>query len=374
MLDTPKGITRGVMFDIMWSWMVTTRQWVAYITVRCGICVIQALPVETSWRMAAFAGWLASDVLRIRGEVVSENIRHAYPELQHEARAHMARQMWQSLFGMLVEIALLPRKVHRTNWRRYVRLTNPQLLMSRLLDDRPTILCSAHFGNFEVAGYVLGLLGFPTYTVARTLDNPFLDRYINRFRGLTGQHILPKSGGYEQIAEVLESHGTVTFLADQHAGSKGYWVEFFGRPASTHKAIAFFSLYHDAPLVIGYACRVGGPLEYELVTRVVVDPRDDVPHTCGARELTAWFTGEFEAFVRSAPQQYWWLHRRWKARRPPRRRVKKTQHTTDEIVAKLRQVDVQVGKGQKVAEVCNLLEITEETYRRWRQKCGRMLP
>ncbi|MEZ6071201.1 MAG: lysophospholipid acyltransferase family protein [Pirellulales bacterium] len=235
---------------------------------------------------------------------------------QHGRVLGWARQMWQHLFGMIVEIALLPRKVHRTNWRRFVRLGGRRRLMLRLLDDRPTIICSAHYGNFEVAGYVLGLLGFPTYTVARTLDNPFLDRFVNRFRGMTGQFILAKKGGYEKIVEVLESQGTMTFLADQYAGRKGCWVDFFGRPASVHKAIALFALNHDAPLAMGYARRVGGPLEYELVTPAVIDPRDDRAEVQGARELTRWFTGEIEAFVREAPEQYWWLHRRWKDRRP----------------------------------------------------------
>lgn len=304
----------------MWSWMVTARQWAGYVAVRCAICAIQALPIEMAWRLAGWLGWLCNDLLRLRGKIVSENLAHAYPELTPDERGALGRQMWQSLFGMLVEIAFLPRKVHRTNWRRYVRLGGRRLLMTRLLSDRPTIICSAHYGNFEVAGYVLGLLGFPTFTVARTLDNPFLDRYVNRFRGMTGQFILAKKGGYEKIIEVLESGGTMTFLADQYAGRKGCWVEFFGRPASVHKAIALFTLNHDAPLAIGYARRTGGPLEYELVTPSVVDPRDDVPAAQGARELTTWFTGEIEAFVRGAPEQYWWLHRRWKDRRPARRR------------------------------------------------------
>ena len=65
------------------------------------------------------------------------------------------------------------------------------------------MIVTAHLGNFEVGGYVLGILGFPTYTVARTLDNPYLDRFVNRFRARTGQHIIPKNGGYDQILDVL---------------------------------------------------------------------------------------------------------------------------------------------------------------------------
>ena len=129
--------------------------------------------------------------------------------------------MWEHLFLLVLEVAHTPRKIHETNWRDYVRLTNEDELVRSLLDDRPVLIVTAHLGNFEVGGYVLGVLGFPTYTVARTLDNPYLDRFVNRFRGGTGQHIIPKNGGYDQIVEVLARGGTMTFLADQYAGPEG---------------------------------------------------------------------------------------------------------------------------------------------------------
>ena len=115
-----------------------------------------------------------------------------------------------------------------------------------------------------MGGYVLGILGFPTYTVARTLDNPYLDRFVNRFRAGTGQHIIPKNGGYQQILDVLAGGGTMTFLADQYAGPKGCWVEFFGRPASAHKAIALLALDNDARVSVCAARRLGRPMQFEL--------------------------------------------------------------------------------------------------------------
>ncbi len=163
-----------------------------------------------------------------------------------DQRLRLARRMWEHLFLLVLEVAHTPRKIHETNWRDYVRLTNEAELVRRLIEDRPVLVVSAHLGNFEVGGYVLGVLGFPTYTVARTLDNPYLDAFLNDFRGRTGQHIIPKNGGYDQIVDVLARGGTMTFLADQYAGPKGCWVEFFGRPASAHKAIALLALDNNA--------------------------------------------------------------------------------------------------------------------------------
>ena len=231
--------------------------------------------------------------------------------------------MWEHLFLLVLEVAHAPRKIHETNWRDYITLHDAKRLVRLLLSERPTLVITAHFGNFEVAGVVLGILGFPTYTVARTLDNPYLDRFLNRFRSLSGQHMIPKNGGYDQIVEVLARGGTMTFLADQYAGPKGCWVEFFGRPASAHKAIALLALDNDAPVAVCSARRIGRPLHLELNTAATLDPRDAGDAVGSIRDLTQWYTGHLEETIRRAPDQYWWLHRRWKDTRKPRRRKKK---------------------------------------------------
>jgi KDO2-lipid IV(A) lauroyltransferase len=202
-----------------------------------------------------------------------------------------------------------------------VRLEQPELLVKVLLDERPAILVSGHFGNFELSGFMLGVLGFPTYTVARPLDNPYLHDFVGRFRGATGQHIIPTKGGYDQILAVLRSGGAMAFLADQYAGTKGCWVEFFGRPASAHKAIGLLALHNDAPMVVGYAMRRGKPLQYELRICEVADPRNTEDRSVtGVRPLTQWYSRVIEDIVRRAPDQYWWLHDRWKDRRKPKQK------------------------------------------------------
>lgn len=296
--------------------------YLAYVAVRLFICVIQAMRVETAHAIARSLAWLAADVLHVRGKILQNNLSHAFPELKSEERNKIVREMWEHLFLLVVEVAHTPRKIHETNWRDHVRLRNSEIVVGELLSDRPTILVTAHVGNFEVGGYVLGLFGFPTYTVARTLDNPHLDRFLNNFRGKTGQFIIPKNGGFDQIVAVLENSGVMTLLADQNAGRKGCWVNFFDRPASAHKAIALLSLEHDAPIVASYSRRLGRPLQFEVVTSAKRNPRleDGSPSTVS--ELTQWYTEQLEGFVREVPNQYWWIHNRWKDPRPRRKKKK----------------------------------------------------
>ena len=136
------------------------------------------------------------------------------------------------------------------------------------------ILLTGHYGNWELAGYLFGLFGFPTVSVARTLDNPYLDRYLRSFRERTGQSLIPKTGGFDQMVEVLRDGRVLSFLADQDAGQRGLYVDFFGRPASTHKAIALLAIEHQAPVVVGVARRIGPGFRYEIRCEDIIDPAE----------------------------------------------------------------------------------------------------
>jgi KDO2-lipid IV(A) lauroyltransferase len=290
-----------------------------YVVARVLVCIAQTISLEIGRSIARQMAWLFADVLRIRRNVVHENLLHAFPEMSQSEVRRLVRRMWEHLFLLVLEVAHVPRKIHETNWRRYVRLKNVDRVVQMLLGDRPIVMVTAHYGNFEVGGFMLGLLGFPTFTVARNLDNPYLDRFVSRFRGATGQFIIPKNGGYDQILDVLAAGGTMSFLADQYAGPKGAWVQFFGRPASAYKAIALFSMEHDAPVAVCGARRLACPLQFEMECLAVADPRDAAQSVASIHEMTQWYTSKLEEMIRRAPEQYWWLHRRWKDTRPPRR-------------------------------------------------------
>src|ERR1043165_9843848 len=103
--------------------------------------------------------------------------------------------------------------------------------------------------------YVLGLTGFRGAVIARRLDNPYLDRFLKRFRIATGQEVLDKNKDYEKIRQTLAEGKHLGILGDQDAGPRGVFVDFFGYPASTHKAIALLSLEYSAPIMVWGAAR-----------------------------------------------------------------------------------------------------------------------
>ena len=292
-----------------------------YCLVRTVVCVIQALPIEVCAGLAKILARVC--VTRIRVTIVQDNLSQTFPDWSKEKRIRVAREMWEHLFLMICEIAHAPRKIHETNWRKYVQVNDPRELVGVLTDPRPSVLVAGHYGNFEVGGYIAGLLGFPTYTVARTLDNRFLDQYLNHFRELNGQHTLPKEGTAALVAKVMERGESLCLLGDQHAGTAGVWIEFMGRPASCHKALALFTLTGGAPMLVSYARRLKKPMHFEIGVQGMADPGELPDELRGVRQLTQWYNSCIEEIIRVDPTQYWWVHRRWREKPKRYRKAKK---------------------------------------------------
>jgi len=298
-----------------------TFDYLAYIAVRLIVGVAQALTIEQSYAFADLLARLLYKVDRRHRDVGLENLRLAFGDRYTEAeRDGIVRGVYRHFCRMLMEMLHIPRKLHPETWRGRITLAGHEAVVDRLLKGGPVIMLSGHFGNWEMAGYLFGVFGFPPNSVARTLDNPHLDRFLRSFRERTGQKMIPKSGGYDQILGVLNSGGVLSFLADQDAGERGMFVDFFGRPASTHKSIALLAIEHRAPVVVGYARRIGPGFRYEVGCEEVIFPEEWAGTADDARLLTQRYTAALERLIRRDPEQYLWLHRRWKHQPRPRGR------------------------------------------------------
>jgi KDO2-lipid IV(A) lauroyltransferase len=297
--------------------MNARRKWLldylVFLAVRSAVALLQALPIGAAARLAEAFAWLAYRVDRRHRAVARGNLRQAYPMLSEAQRERLVRATYRHFCLMIVEMVFLPRKLQPSNWRRYLDLAPGETVVRALLSGRPTIVVTGHYGNWEMAGYALALFGFKSAAVARPLDNPYLDDLVRRFRQKTGQQLLNKKGDFERTEQILKAGGILCTLGDQDAGQGGLFVDFFGRPASTHKAIALLALHHDALILVAAARRAGPVMRYRLEAAAPIDPRDYANQQGGVQALTQRFTHEFEEIVRLDPRQYLWLHRRWKS-------------------------------------------------------------
>jgi KDO2-lipid IV(A) lauroyltransferase len=300
------------------------RQRVVFFAARSAVCVVQALPRPFCERGAKRLARFLAHRVHLRRRVVRENLRQAFPEWDAPRCRQVAEEMWEHLLLMVVEIAHAERVIRVTTWRRHLRIDGMERMLRLLWADRPKVILSGHFGNFELAAFLFGVFGLKIYSVARTLDNPYLDRFVTRFRESRGQKILPKKGSAPDVSEVLEQHGALGLLGDQSAGPRGCWVDFFGRPASVHKAIPVFALVSRAPVLVCSATRCGGLFDFDMRLEGVADPDAGDAATADLVSLAQWYTDVLERSIRRAPGQYWWVHKRWRPRQEPtraRRRV-----------------------------------------------------
>jgi KDO2-lipid IV(A) lauroyltransferase len=299
-----------------------TIDYLVYMLVRLCVCLVQALPLAATRHLAIGLAWFAYHVDRRHRLVAIDNLQHAFPSRYSPDQIdQIVRDTYRHFCGVILEIIQLPRHINPYNWAKYFRFPRLKELVSWLLSGRPVLLVTGHFGNWEMGGYVLGLLGFSAHAVARPLDNPYLDEYLRHFREGTGQKLLAKHGDFVKMQSILDSAGILATLGDQDAGPRGLFVDFFGRPASTHKAIALLALEHRVPLIVVGCRKIGEPMNYELILEDCILPEDYQDRPDAVTAMTQRFTSALERIVTTAPEQYFWLHRRWKHQ--PARRHKK---------------------------------------------------
>ncbi|MBA3311669.1 MAG: lysophospholipid acyltransferase family protein [Planctomycetaceae bacterium] len=284
------------------------------------------MPLRTSVRLAESLAFLFARILPqklVRGHVARENLRLAFPQRSPGAIDDLVYGMWRHLFRMVVEIVQLPRKVGRDNMADVFTFRNRDETVRAMCSGRPVLVLGGHFGNWEVGNVAFGAFGFPVNAVARDLDNPYLHEWFLKIRRKSGGKLISKRGGGGEMTEVLARRGLLGLLCDQDAGDKGLFVRFFGRDASTFKSIALLAMEYRALIVVGYSLRLPDDfrnahwVRYEIGCEDIIDPEE----TTDIEEITRRYTAALERVVRRAPEQYFWVHRRWKSK--PRERVKR---------------------------------------------------
>jgi KDO2-lipid IV(A) lauroyltransferase len=177
-------------------------------------------------------------------------------------------------------------------------------------EGRGVLLLTAHLGNWELLAASHAVTGLGLSVVVRPLDDPMLDRLVERFRRRGGVAIISKRGGLREILDALRRGRMVGVLLDQNASrGEGVFAPFFGTPASTSRALALVSLRTGAPVVPVFIRRLSGGRH-----RVEVEPALPLPLDGDVAGYTTAFNRAIEDAVRRAPEQWFWMHERWRTR------------------------------------------------------------
>ena len=289
--------------------------WLLAVVIRIIFALLQMFPIEWNLQTARLLArlwiWLSP---RHRDRALAHlqaSFGDAFTPVQLKRLAERCLASW-TMFA--VEVACMPRLINRFTWSRYIRLVNCEELIELIVGGRGLILVTGHYGSFELIGHFLASLGLPIAAVMRPFDNVYLNEYLVSTRRTHGLRLLDKKGAMTEAEEILESGAMLAFIGDQDAGRKGIFVEFFDRPASTYKSIGLLAMATGRPIVVGSARRRGIQAQYDFMVERIIHPDDWADKPDPLRWITQSYTAGIEQFVRQAPEQYLWIHRRWKSR------------------------------------------------------------
>lgn len=215
---------------------------------------------------------------------------------------------------MAAEFARMPR-YSRKNIEDVIVLDGHENFLEGQRRGKGVLFLTAHIGAWELSSYAHALYGYPLHYMARPLDNARLDALVNRYRGLSGNAPIFKNESARAMLKILKDAGTVGILADQNTmPQEGVFVDFFGTPACTTAGIARVALHTGAAVVPGYAAWDESLQKY----RLRFEPPLDLVRTGNAEhdifENTQLFAKVTEEIIRKSPEQWVWIHARWKTR------------------------------------------------------------
>lgn len=288
--------------------------WLVYLAVRGILTIMQAFPLTWNLQTARVLARIWALVMPRHRDRAVQHLRDSFSgQLSPKEIDRLADRCLESVTMFAVETMCLPRLVGQFTWPHYIQLRNFEPFLQRLLRGEGMILVTGHFGSFELIGHLLACLGLRIHAVMRPLDNVYLNRYLVTTRRLHGLNLLDKKGATAEAEAILRGGGLLGFIGDQDAGSKGLFVDFFGRPASTYKSIGLLAMAGHCPIVVGYARRLGSRARYEVAVQRIIEPGEWADHDDPLGWITQAYTSAIEEAVRQAPEQYLWIHRRWKS-------------------------------------------------------------
>lgn len=267
-------------------------------------------PLPLAHRLArAYTRLLDHALPRLR-RVARRNLAMALPELGDARHREIADGVFHSIARLLVAFAKFP-SIGPDNLERWIRCEGYEHVETALQAGRGVLFATAHLGNWELSAYAHAMLAAPMNVLARPLDNPQIDRLVERRRALSGNRIVLKQDFARVILKALAANETVGILIDQNAAlDAAVFINFFGIPASAGTGFAKLAAHSGAAVIPGFA------LWSAKERRYILRFYPPVPMTGDAALDTETLHARLESVIREYPDQWLWIHRRWKTRPP----------------------------------------------------------
>jgi KDO2-lipid IV(A) lauroyltransferase len=290
------------------------KEWLEYAAVWLILKTLGALPRTVA---RVFAASVTSLLFRLQpklGMTAEFNLRMAFPDWTDAERKEVTRKMVRNLGWMAAEFARFPR-LTKENIEKVVILEGHENFLEGQRRGHGVLYLTGHIGAWELSSFAHALYGYPLHYLARPLDNQRLDALVNQYRGSSGNRPIFKNDSARVMLKILKGSGTIGILADQNTmPEEGVFVDFFGKSACATTGIARVALHTEAAVVPGYAYWDQAMQKY----RLRFEPPVDLVRTDDAeRDVfrnTQRFAKTIEEIIRKHPDQWVWIHKRWKTR------------------------------------------------------------
>jgi KDO2-lipid IV(A) lauroyltransferase len=301
----PRGRTRSTALDRL-----------VFAVVRAAMGILAALPLAVALRVAAGVALVAYACAPGLRRVGLTNLAIAFPDRPPAERRRILRTSMANLGRMVAELAHLTRLTD-DDLRRMVVFENEAWWAENVGAPRDTggLILSGHFGNWELLVFAHGMRGFPVSMVHRAIANPLVDRWLNTLRARAGTRLVRKRHAAGGVLKALHDHELLVLPFDQNSTrGLGVFVDFFGKPASTNSGIARLALRSGAPVVPVFIVREGRSARHRVHVLPIMYVRRTGDFESDVIRITQELSDLFEAMVRRHPEQWLWVHKRWKTR------------------------------------------------------------
>lgn len=290
------------------------KAFIQYALAKSALRILGSIPRNLAYRVGDVVAGASYCLARRQRETGMYNLRMALPDLSDDERARIIRQVFRNLGRLLVEFSHFP-KLHRDNIPEIVEYEGFDNYLEGHRRGKGILYLTAHVGSWELCSFAHSIYGYPLKFLTRPIDNPLIDRLITRFRTWGGNQVIDRTHAARGVLRALGNNEAVGILADQNTTrSEGVFVDFFGIPAATTPGVATFALRTGAAVIPVYLrwdkSRKRHILHFAPPLDLIVtgDRKQDIV------ENTRMFNQVLETFVRKFPDQWLWIHRRWKTR------------------------------------------------------------
>jgi KDO2-lipid IV(A) lauroyltransferase len=272
------------------------------------------IPPGLSILLAKMLGKLAYRLDKTRSVIARDNLRRALgSELTEDEIDAIAQRVFEHISMTFMEFMRQP-WLKKSDLEGYVKCVGIENLEKALSKKKGAIICTAHFGNWELLGAFMGLKGFPMDIVVRDPDHPLFDKFVRWVRMRSGNSVITKKMAMRPLLKNLSRNAIAGILLDQNVTrTEGVFVDFFGRQACTNKGPALLAASSGAAVLPTFILRTGDRTHTVFIGERIdlVDSGDKANDVIAN---TALFTKAIEEMVRAHPEQWFWVHRRWKTR------------------------------------------------------------